>query len=312
MRRYAVLLISAAVLCGLPARSGPLAADYARDGDVIGKEKTYRIRKNDSLPEIARRHDIGYTEIASANPGVDPFVPDPHRRIVVPTEWILPEAAVRNGIVINLAEMRLYLFSPERPQVTTFPVGIGDFGTETPLGTYSIVEKIRNPPWIVPPSIRKEKPDLPPVVPPGPDNPLGSRALRLSRTTFLIHGTDTPWGIGTRNSHGCIRMYEEDVIRLYGMVDPGTPVTIVNEPVKTAVSKGKVYLEVHDYGDGADLYRAAWKLLARKRLLAGSDLDKVLKASEERRGTLVDVTRRLRAPAGSPEREQESRGSPAK
>jgi L,D-transpeptidase ErfK/SrfK len=273
-------------------RTDPLAAEYPRHGDVIGKETSYRIRKNDSLPEIARRYDIGYTEITSANPGVDPFVPDPQSRIIVPTEWILPDAPIRNGIVINLAEMRLYLFSRNRSQaVATFPVGIGDFGKDTPLGTYSIVDKIKNPAWHVPPSIRKEKPHLPPVVAPGPDNPMGSRALRLSRTTLLIHGTDSPWGIGTRNSHGCIRLYEEDITRLYRMVDRGTPVAIVNEPVKAAVRKGKVYLEVHDYRDGTDLYRAAWKLLIRKRLLREVDLGKVRKASEERLGLLVNVSK---------------------
>jgi len=292
MLKNAMLVILVPFLCGFPMRTDPFAAEYPRHGDVIGEETSYRIRKNDSLPEIARRYDIGYTEITSANPGVDPFVPDPQSRIIVPTEWILPDAPIRNGIVINLAEMRLYLFSLNRSQaVTTFPVGIGDFGKDTPLGTYSIVEKIKNPAWHVPPSIRKEKPHLPPVVAPGPDNPMGSRALRLSRTTLLIHGTDSPWGIGTRNSHGCIRLYEEDITRLYRMVDYGTPVAIVNEPVKAAVRKGKVYLEVHDYGDGTDLYRAAWKLLKRKRLLREVGLGKVRKASEERLGLLVNVSK---------------------
>lgn len=154
-------------------------------------------------------------EIAAANPGVDPFVPEPGRRIVIPTEWILPDAPIRNGIIVNIAEMRLFLLRAERARmVATFPIGVGDEGTETPVGVYSIVEKVKNPAWNVPRSIRVEQPDLPAVVPPGPDNPLGSRALRLSDRTLLIHGTNRPWGIGTRSSHGCIRLYEEDIARL--------------------------------------------------------------------------------------------------
>jgi L,D-transpeptidase ErfK/SrfK len=123
MRKNAVLLILVAMLCRFPMRTDSFAAEYRRHGDVIGKETTYRIKKNETLPEIARRYGIGYNEITSANPGVDPFVPDPQRRIVVPTEWTLPDASNRNGIVINLAEMRLYLFSRLSPPVRTIPWG---------------------------------------------------------------------------------------------------------------------------------------------------------------------------------------------
>lgn len=285
-------MASLAVLisCLFPASS--FAAEYRREGTVIGRQKTYLVKADESLPEIARRYDIGFGAITAANPGVDPFVPDPGRRIVLPTEWILPDAPIRKGIVVNIAEMRLFVFSHDRSQtVMTFPIGIGDQGKETPVGTFTIIEKIRNPAWNVPLSIRKERPDLPAVVPPGPDNPMGSHALRLSNPTVLIHGTNRPWGIGERVSHGCIRLYQEDIVRLFGMARRGTKVVIVHQPVKAADRGGRVYLQVHDEWDGRDLYGEALKVLETKSLASRVDLKKIRKASRERKGLLVDVTK---------------------
>lgn len=260
---------------------------------MIGARQAYAVRADDSLFEVARGFDLGYTAITAANPGVDPFVPDPGTRIVVPTEWILPDAPIRRGIVINLAEMRLFLIPPrDWGTISSFPIGVGDQGTETPVGKFSVVDKIRNPPWHVPESIRKERPDLPAVVPPGPDNPLGSRALRLSNRTLLIHGTNRPWGIGTRNTHGCIRLYEEDIARLFGMVDKGTPVVVVNQPVKVAAEGDRVFLEVHDYGGGRNLSRETQKLLNAKGLADRIDPEKVRTVNRERSGLVVDVSKR--------------------
>jgi len=260
---------------------------------LIGARQAYAVRADDSLFEVARGFDLGYTAITAANPGVDPFVPDPGTRIVVPTEWILPDAPIRRGIVINLAEMRLFLIPPrDWGTISSFPIGVGDQGTETPVGKFSVVDKIRNPPWHVPESIRKERPDLPAVVPPGPDNPLGSRALRLSNRTLLIHGTNRPWGIGTRNTHGCIRLYEEDIARLFGMVDKGTPVVVVNQPVKVAAEGDRVFLEVHDYGGGRNLSRETQKLLNAKGLADRIDPEKVRTVNRERSGLVVDVSKR--------------------
>lgn len=292
MLKRAVLVSSLAVLVHglLPAVSLP--AEYAREGDVIGYRRTWRVERDESLPEIARRFDVGFDAIVAANPGVDPFVPGPRRKVVVPTRWILPDASARDGIVINVAEMRLYLFGRNASRtITTFPVGIGDEGKETPVGTFTVIEKITDPAWHVPASIRKEKPDLPAVVPPGPDNPMGSRALRLSNRAILIHGTDRPWGIGTRNSHGCIRLYEEDIARLFRMVGRGTRVTIVNEPVKAAAVSGRVLVQVHDYGDGSDLSGQALRLLDAKGLAGRADPAKVRKAARARSGLLVDVSK---------------------
>lgn len=270
-----------------------LPAEYRRDGPFVGKRQTCRAGSDDSLPEIARRYDVGFDAMTAANPGVDPFVPEPRRRIVIPTRWILPDVALRRGLVINLAEMRLYRFPGRGSRtVTTFPVGIGDEGSETPVGTFRVIEKIVHPAWHVPESIRKAEPGLPAVVPPGPDNPMGSRALRLSLGTILIHGTNRPWGIGTRDSHGCIRLYEEDIVRLFRSVDRGTPVTIVNQPVKAAARAGRVYVQVHDYGDGADLYAPALRVLDAKGLAGRVDLRKLAEAVRERSGLLVDISRR--------------------
>ena len=257
----------------------------------MGERSSCLVQKDDSLYEIARRNDMGINAISTANPGVDPLIPEPHTRVVIPSEWILPDAPFKRGIIINIAEMRLYYFPRNNSrEVVTFPVGIGDQGKDTPLGTFTIVEKIRNPAWYVPASIRREKPQLPAIVPPGPDNPMGSHALRLSNETVLIHGTDRPWGIGSRDSHGCIRLYQDDIARLFSMVPRGTRVTIVNQPVKAAMVAGKVLMEVHDYGDGRDLFSEALKLLAKKNLLARVDVNRVKKACRERRGLPVNIS----------------------
>jgi len=260
------------------------------DDSVFGMVRYYEVRDSDSLIEIARAFDLGFNEISDANPETDPFVPENGTKVEVPTEWILPDVKVRDGIIINISERRLFLFPNKNSKfVYTYPIGIGDNGTETPKGTFKIIQKRVNPNWNVPKSIRKEDPKLPNVVPPGPDNPLGTHALRLSLPTVLIHGTNRPWGIGRKVSHGCIQLYPEDIPRLFDQVEVGTRVTIVRQPVKVGTRGNKVYLEVHR--DGKRNYlREALNLLRKKNLLDRVDSESINQAVHEKSGVPMVIS----------------------
>ncbi|MEW5791253.1 MAG: L,D-transpeptidase family protein [Pseudomonadota bacterium] len=220
--------------------------------DVIGKPRVVVTRERDTLLDIARAYDLGYEEIVRANPGVDPWLPKPGTRIILPTQFILPKAP-RTGIVLNVPEMRLYYFPKakegETPMVVTHPIGIGREGWATPLGETKVVSKRANPNWYVPISIQKEHAaagdPLPKVVPAGPDNPLGNFAMPLGIPGYLIHGTNKPFGIGRRVSHGCIQLYPEDIESLFKDVPVGTPVRIVNQPYKAGWLNGTLYFETH-------------------------------------------------------------------
>jgi L,D-transpeptidase ErfK/SrfK len=180
----------------------------------------------------------------AANPGVDAWLPGKAERLVLPTQHILPDAP-RNGIVINLAEMRLYYFSKEG-WVESYPIGTGRDAFTTPIGTTKVIRKKANPVWIPTEGARKDNPELPAVVPAGPDNPLGDYALYLGWPSYLIHGTSKPWGVGRRVSRGCIRLYPEDIEWLFENVPVGTPVTVVSQPIKLGRNgKGELYIEVH-------------------------------------------------------------------
>src|SRR5512143_3935841 len=205
--------------------------------DVVGTVQVIRARDEDTLSDIARRFNVGYEELVSANPGVDPWLPKAGTEVVIPTEFVLPDAK-REGIVINLAAMRLFYFPKTKPgepqQVITHPIGIGRVGWRTPEGATRIVSKTEAPAWTPTPAIRKEHAadgdPLPKVVPAGPDNPLGTHVLRLGWPEYAIHGTDKPPSIGLRGTHGCLRMYPEDIVGVYEAVPVGTPVTVVNQP----------------------------------------------------------------------------------
>ena len=221
------------------------------DVDLVGQVRVVVARHEDTLLDIARRGGLGYTEIKMANRGVDPWMPGEGMQVVLPTQRILPDAP-REGIVINLPEMRLYYYLPARgdfPQVVTYPISIGRFDWRTPLGVTRIAQKVPNPTWTPPESIRIEhaaKGDiLPPVVPAGPDNPLGLFALRLGVPGYLIHGTNKPYGIGMRVTHGCLRLYPEDIATLFQQVAPGLRVNFVSQPYKIGQAFGVTYLEVH-------------------------------------------------------------------
>jgi L,D-transpeptidase ErfK/SrfK len=264
---------------------------YTRHNRVIGAIRAYTVRDGESLIEIARRFDLGYSEITEANPKLDPFVPGDGVTIELPQAWILPDLKSYTGIVINLSEMRLYYF-PRRNKVVTFPIGIGSEGKETPVGTFRIVQKIVHPAWYVPNSIRHEKPDLPRVVPPGPDNPLGSYALRLSDATILIHGTNRPYAVGRKASHGCIRLYPKDIPKLFQKVPQNTKVTIIRQPVKVGTLDGKVYIEIHkDRQLQMNYFGEAMKLLREKDLYNIVDKGKMLTALKEKRGFPINISK---------------------
>ena len=218
---------------------------------MIGRVLRYRARHEDTLIHLPRRFNIGYTELRAANPYVDPWLPGEGTEILIPTAHIVPRAA-RRGLVLNLGDQRLYHFKTDGKTVVSYPVGIGREGWSTPTGRTKVIRKREKPTWYVPKSIRAERPDLPAVVPPGPDNPLGLHALYLGWTAYLLHGTNRPYGIGRRASHGCVRLYPEDIARLYGEVAIGTPVTVVDQPIKIAWVGGDLMLEVHPTQTQAD------------------------------------------------------------
>lgn len=266
-----------------------ISAEYSQQNGIIGAIGSYTTKADDSLIELARKFGLGYNEIVAANPTVDPILPALGTKIVIPSMWILPDVP-HQGIVINISEMRLYYFPPgRRGRVLTYPVGIGDEGWETPTGDYRIIEKIVNPTWHVPLSIQRQKPELPAVVPPGPDNPLGTRALRLSLRTILIHGTNHPFGIGRKVSHGCIHLYPEDIIKLFRQAKIHTKVTIIRQPVKAAVVGNRLLVEMH--GDrGEHMYKQAYEELLLKGYLDKADPEKLITAASEKIGMPEDVS----------------------
>ncbi len=241
------------LICLTIAKSDPVEAltfALPQDGDMIGSIQMTTVRKGESLGDIGRRYDVGVYEMIEANPKVDPWVPKSGSVVVVPTQYILPSGP-RKGIVINLAEMRLYYYHSDKPLVTTCPLGIGKKGWETPCIVSTIVEKKKDPVWVPPPSIRAEhlaKGDpLPAVVKAGPDNPMGRHALYLAGgSSIRIHGTNKRAGIGVRGSHGCIRLLPEDIEYLYHSVPIGTSVRIIHEPYKVGWYKNRLYLEAHE------------------------------------------------------------------
>jgi len=249
----AVSLVGCAAI-GLVAVAAPAsAAEYAltRGQVAVGAVETYETRASDNLLDLARQYDLGYVDFIAANPGVSPWIPGAGRRITIPAFFILPDAP-RVGIVINLAERRIFYFPPGGKTVETYPAGIGVEDGATPVGVTSIARKEPAPVWVPPPSIRAERPELPAVFPPGPDNPLGDFALRTGWHNILIHGTNKPDSVGRNVSHGCFHLYPEDIARLFKEVPVGTPVRTVMQPVEAAWIDGRLYVEVHPSKDQAD------------------------------------------------------------
>ncbi len=248
----------------LLAAGSASAAEYVlpTNGDnVIGRNSTVVAMHEDTLFDIARRNGVGYEEIVAANPGVDSWLPGEGTEILVPSRYILPDAP-RSGIIVNLPEHRLYYYPPvrkgEAAVVRTYPISVGKMDWKTPIGTTRIVSKQAKPNWYPPASVLKEHEErgdpLPKVVPAGPDNPLGEYAMRLGIPggAYLIHGTNKPAGVGMQVTHGCIRLYPEDIEELFPLVPVDTRVSLVDQTNKVGWQRGTLYVERHAPLDGTD------------------------------------------------------------
>ncbi len=254
---------------------------------VVGEVQVVTAGKDDTLTDIARRFNVGYEELLRANPKVDPWLPGEGREIIVPTQFILPNAPY-SGVVINIAAMRIYYFPPvkrgERVVVLTHPIGIGKVGWRTPEGVTKIARRQKDPTWRVPVSVLKEHhdngEDLDPVIGPGPDNPLGKYAFYLQWPSYLIHGTNKPAGVGLRSSHGCIRLYPEDIEQFFNMIPVGTEVRVVNQPFLFGWGNGQLYLQPLDVleDDARDWSKAQRKLLGKS---LGAALQQQLKTHHQ-------------------------------
>ncbi|MDH3715558.1 MAG: L,D-transpeptidase family protein [Gammaproteobacteria bacterium] len=289
----------------------PLRADTFVVGEhqtVIGNLYGIKSRAEYSLVDVARHFDLGYNEITAANRQLNVWLPGDDNVVLIPARFILPRTP-HSGIVLNLAEMRLYYYRAltqhGKREIVTYPVGIGRESWETPTLTTAVTEKKAQPSWFVPESIRIEYlakgKQLPAVVKPGPDNPLGEYALRLGDTGYLIHGTNRPGGIGMRVSHGCIRLYPEDIESLFAQVALGTQVRIVDEPAKAGFLDGQLYLEAHAPYDGSrtqdQVIASATEVIAQTALgrSVAVNWDRVREVMREANGipTAIGVTRPL-------------------
>lgn len=270
----------------------------AKGDDVVGRLAFIHLEKGDTLPDIARHFSLGINAISEANPGVDLWVPKARERIMLPLSFILPDAP-RKGIVINLATMRLFQFNGDRDSMTvlTYPVGVGTEERPSPTGQMYVTRRASRPTWHVPASIakdhRKKGDPLPAEVPPGPQNPLGEYALYLSRPGYLIHGTNKPASIGLKATNGCIRLYPEDVKKLFENTRMKTPVNIVTQPYLLGQENGVVYLEAHASPEDRESIELD-KIYAKMQNIARKsgrtpDWSKVKKVLVEARGIPVPI-----------------------
>ena len=277
---------------------------------VVGELQVTHSRKEDTFADIARRFDLGYDELLRANPGIDPWLPGEGTEIVLPTQFVLPDGP-RDGLVVNVAAMRMFWF-PKAPKgqprvVVTYPIGIGKVGWATPIGSTKVVSKRKGPIWTPPESVRREHAKagdpLPARVPPGPDNPLGAYAMNLGWPSYLIHGTNKPPGVGMRASHGCIRLYPEDIAALFPEVPVGTRVTVVNQPLLSGWQSGSLYVQAFPVPvEGEDDSKAPTPLAWNDKVAAnlakaagghGATVDAALAQSvvTQSRGITTPVTR---------------------
>lgn len=261
---------------------------YSNNTTVVGSIRCHIVVPKETLLDIARKFGLGFNELSLLYPKMDPWMPVAGRYLIIPTQWILPSTKLF-GLVINLPELRLYHFSPKKGTVTTYPVGIGDKGWETPVAVGRVIYRQINPTWLVPKSLRAKYGVA--SIPPGPNNPLGKYWLGLSLIGYGIHGTNSPWGIGRRVSHGCIRLYPEHIALLFENVRINTPVEIVYEPVKIGFQNRNIFIEVHPdiYNRIPDMQKYTLRRLHDLDILDGVSLSLVKDAIEKQSGLPVHV-----------------------
>jgi L,D-transpeptidase ErfK/SrfK len=264
---------------------------------LVGELQHYRVAPGETLLDIARQGGVGFRKLRDANPTIDEWEPRSGTELVVPSRWILPRTTAR-GLVVNVPEMRLYMFPAEgqpgeRVTILTWPVGIGAEEAPSPLGPFTVLSKDMYPTWVVPDSIRRTMEQPRKIVPPGPDNPLGNYRIRLSRALYAIHGTNDPWTVGRLTTHGCIRLYPEDIATLYSLVERGTPGEFLYQPVKLGERAGRIYVEVHQdvYRIFSDLERHAFAEVAAEGLTPEVDPQRLRAAVRGKTGVPVDVSR---------------------
>lgn len=269
---------------------------------VVGALTTYVVQEGDTLLDVGRHFDLGYNEMIAANPGVDPWLPSPGEVLIIPTEYVLPESG-NQGLVVNIPEMRLYYFhggghGGEGGALTTYPVGLGRDDWRTPEGSFRVRGKTEKPTWVIPESIRAEHirergDDRTMILGSDPDNPLGPYRLELTLPLYGLHGSNMPWGVGMQVSHGCIRLYNEDITALFHEVRVGTPGEFLYQPVKLGMRDDVIYVEVHPdiYGLRTSLEEEAERLLVRHGWVDRVDRARLRQALNERSGLPVAIER---------------------
>ncbi|MDH3835371.1 MAG: L,D-transpeptidase family protein [Desulfobacteraceae bacterium] len=261
---------------------------YSNNKTVVGSMKHHIVVPKETLLDIVRNFGLGYNELSLLYPKMDPWIPSPGQNLVIPTQWILPSTKLY-GLVINLPELRLYHFNPKTGMVTTYPVGIGDIGWETPVAVGHVIHRKVDPTWLIPESLREKYGAV--TIPPGPNNPLGKYWIGLSLTGYGIHGTNSPWGIGKLVSHGCIRLYPEHIALLFEKVYVNTPVEIVYETVKIGIQDQNIFMEVHPdiYHKIPDMQEQALRRLHELDILSSISVSLVKDTLEKQSGLPVRV-----------------------
>lgn len=279
--------LAAASLLGTPATATAPRLELLPA--LIGAPRTVTVAAGDTLLDIAFEHRVGFEQVARLNPDVDIWLPEPGTPVALPTQMIPPDAEP-DGLVVNIPEMRLYDFTPTGgPEIHA--LAIGDPTAQTPTGDFRLGEKRILPVWRVPESIREERPELPPEVPPGPENPLGDRWMTLGTSSYGIHATNNRWSIGRMSTHGCLRLYTDVMRDLYDRVPEGTRVQLVYQPVKLGQRAHEVFLEAHPdvYGLDRDWASRTLVRLLVLGLYSAVDPDHVRGVIEQARGIPVRI-----------------------